>query len=113
MSNFFIESPVFNPTAATVWLDLTAEHYDLSPEVIMSQSRLHDVCVARQTFYWVCSRDGINLQNLATSCGRNRTTIMSSMKHNKHLRDAVSERVIYAKKNAVKEWTNASKEITS
>lgn len=94
--------PVFDPNIYGKWLNKTAEFYEVEPRDIISASRIPQVCIARQTFYWLCSRDGINLSRLSVALGKNRTTVVSNMNKSSHLRDVTAEKIIYNEANTIK-----------
>lgn len=81
-----------------VWLKEVALHYGVHEGDITARRKgcaLPEVAVARQTFYWLCWRDRINLPRLSVHLGKHRSLIGSSMAKGLHNRQKHVEDIIY------------------
>lgn len=67
------------------WLRLVSLHYDIPEEILISKGKKNRyVQIAKQTFYYLCFKDGIDLYHLSTRLGHHRTTALSNIKNSKH-----------------------------
>lgn len=79
------------------WLQEVSEHYDIEKSVIISRCHKPNSVTARQTFYWLCWRDKINLYALSLHIGKSRTTVISTMNQGMKNREQNIEKLIYEK----------------
>lgn len=64
------------------WLAVSSEYWGVPESKIVSSKHQHggSVTAARHTFYNLCIRDKIDLYELSRAIGRNRTTVLSSVR---------------------------------
>lgn len=80
-----------------IWLQEVSVHYDVKKEDIITRVQKPEVVVARQTFYWLCWKDKINLYQLAIHLGKDRTTVVATMNQGSHNREKDTEKFLYEK----------------
>lgn len=80
-----------------LWLTEVANHYGVSEENIINGDKEMNSIVARQTFYWLCWRDKINVARLSEHIGKHRTTIACTMNQGWKHRQRDVENKIYEK----------------
>lgn len=102
----------FNPTSSyKIWLKEAAKHYEVNQAEITGGCRKPDVVIARQTFYWLCWRDGINLAKLSTHLGKDRTTVSAIMNQSWKHRERNIENQIYEKITTKKNLSQKKEEV--
>lgn len=86
---------MFTPVSRhKLWLRRTARFFEV-PQGRIVKGSYKDIptCKARQTFYWLCFRDRIDLYQLSKALGKDRTSIICSLKRSQN-RDKWSEEEI-------------------
>lgn len=96
-----------------IWLKEAAKHYEVSESAIVSGSRIPDVVIARQTFYWLCWRDSINLPSLSRHLGKDRSTVGATMNQSWKNRERNIENQIYEKITSKKDLPKKKTSTTS
>lgn len=94
-----------------IWLKQTAKHYKVTESEIVRGCRKPEVITARQTFYWLCWRDRINLTRLSTRLGKDRTTVMATMNQGWKNRERNVENKIYEKITSKKSISKKEAEV--
>ena len=94
-----------------IWLKESARYYEVSEKEIINGCKKPDVVVARQTFYWLCWRDNINLPNLSRELGKDRTSICATMNQTWKRRDRDTENHIYEKITAKENLSKRTEEV--
>ncbi len=89
-----------------IWLREVSREFDVPQKTILSsKSYTAYVVCARKTFYWLCFKDKIDLYRLSERLGKDRTTVVGSLKNT---RDRTNKETIQKIWNNVK--TRESKE---
>lgn len=101
----------FNPVSGyKTWLKEVAKYYEVSEIEITSSCRKPEVVIARQTFYWLCWKDGINLPELSRRLGKDRSTVGATMNQGYKNRQRAIENRIYEKVISQKDLAKKKRE---
>lgn len=93
------------------WLKEVAKYYEVTESEIINGSRKPDAVVARQTFYWLCWRDGIDSSKLSVHLGKDRSTVTSIMNQGWKHRERNIENQIYEKVTSKKNLSKEKREV--
>lgn len=67
-----------------IWLREVSREFDIPQNKLLYSREINTYMVsAKQTFYCLCIRDKIDLYRLSEKLGKNRTTVVSSLKKTK------------------------------
>jgi chromosomal replication initiation ATPase DnaA len=101
----------FSPTTGyKTWLREVANHYEVKQSEITGSSRKPEVVVARQTFLWLCWRDGIKLPALSRKLGKDRSTFDAIMNQGHKNRERNIENQLYEKVTTQKDLAKTKRE---
>ena len=101
----------FSPTSGyKTWLKEVAKYYEVSQQEITGSSRKPEVVVARQTFLWLCWKDGIKLPALSRKLGKDRSTVDAIMNQGHKNRERAVENLIYEKVTTQKDLAKKKRE---
>lgn len=68
-----------------IWLKAVCDYFDVTEDEIITSRKHGYVGEARSIFYWLCFKDKIDLYRLSETLGKERTSILSSVKKNPSL----------------------------